>query len=99
MSASASIAKMRWFPFMLGLGAFAAVILVVEIFIRIGLINRFIVPMPSEILKAFPRIGAEENVLARFRDTALEAFSASILVGVVGITGGVALYQFRLLRE
>ena len=46
MNASASITKMRWFPFVLGLGLFAAVILLVEIFIRLGLINRFIVPMP-----------------------------------------------------
>jgi NitT/TauT family transport system permease protein len=98
MSASASITKMRWFPFALGLGLFASVILLVEIFIHLGLINRFIVPAPSEIFKAFPRVVAEENVLLRFRDTAVEAFSASILVSIVGVATGVLLYQFRLLR-
>ena len=90
--------KSRWFPIMLGFGCFAGVILLVEILIRVGVINRFIVPMPSEIFKAFPRVIVEENVLARFRDTAVEAFSASILVSVVGIASGVLLYQFRLLR-
>ena len=43
-------------PVILGFGSFAGVILLVEIFIRIGVINRFIVPMPSEIFKAFPRV-------------------------------------------
>ena len=97
-TASVVLTKTRWFPFVLGFGSFAAVILLVELFIRVGFINRFIVPMPSEIFKAFPRIVAEEEVLSRFRDTAMEAFSASILVSVVGVTGGVLLYQFRLLR-
>jgi NitT/TauT family transport system permease protein len=96
--ASIAISKSRWFPFVLGFGSFAAVILLVEIFIRIGVINRFIVPMPSEIFRAFPRVVAEEDVLSRFRDTAVEAFSASILVSIVGVATGVLLYQFRLLR-
>ena len=61
-------------------------------------INRFIVPMPSEIFWAFPRIIAEEHVLSRFLLTATEAFSASILVTIFGVAGGVLLHQFRLLR-
>jgi NitT/TauT family transport system permease protein len=64
----------------------------------VGLINRFIVPMPSEILRAFPRIIVEEHVVSRFLLTAAEAFSASVLVTIFGIGGGVLLYQFRLLR-
>jgi NitT/TauT family transport system permease protein len=97
-TASVALTKTRWFPIILGLGCFAGVILLVEILIRIGVINRFIVPMPSEIFKAFPRVVTEENVLARFRDTAVEAFSASILVSLVGVASGVLLYQVRLLR-
>jgi len=94
-----AITRARWFPAVLGFGSFAAAILVIELLIRIGLINRFIVPMPSEILRAFPRVIVEEHVLWRFLLTAAEAFSASILVGVFGVAGGVLLYQFRLLRE
>jgi NitT/TauT family transport system permease protein len=99
MAASVAIRKARWFPTTLGLGSFVVVLLLVEILIRVGVINRFIVPMPSDIFKAFPRVVAEESVLLRFRDTAVEAFSASILVSIVGIASGVLLYQFRLLRE
>ena len=93
-----AITRARWFPAVLGFGAFAAAILIIELLIRVGLINRFIVPMPSEIVRAFPRVIAEEHVLWRFLVTAAEALSASILVTVFGIAGGVLLYQFRLLR-
>src|SRR5262249_7970683 len=98
VSATATLAKHRGFPPPLVLGSFAGVIVLVEVLIRAGLINRFIVPMPSEIIMAFPRIVLEEHVLTRFVDTAIEAFSASVLVTIFGIDGGVLLYQFRLLR-
>jgi NitT/TauT family transport system permease protein len=95
---STAITKARWFPALLGIGSFVALILALEVLIRVGLINRFIVPMPSEIVGAFPRIIVEEHVLQRFLLTTGEAFAASILVTIVGIAGGVLLYQVRLLR-
>jgi NitT/TauT family transport system permease protein len=98
MNAVVTVTKSRWFPAVLGVSSFVGVILLIELFIRVGLINRFIVPMPSEILRAFPRIIVEEHVVSRFLLTAAEAFSASILVTIFGIGGGVLLYQFRLLR-
>jgi NitT/TauT family transport system permease protein len=70
----------------------------VESLIRLGLINRFIVPLPSDIIAAFPRVIVEEDVLQRFLLTAGEAFSASILVAICGVAGGVLLYRYRLLR-
>ncbi len=98
MSTQRSITRARWFPGVLGIGSFVGAIVLIELFIRVGLINRFIVPMPSEIIWAFPRVIVEEDVLSRFFLTAAEAFSASILVTVFGVAGGVLLYQFRLLR-
>jgi NitT/TauT family transport system permease protein len=95
---AATITRNRWFPFVLGVGSFVALIGLIEILIRIGLINRFIMPTPSEIFAAFPRVIVEEHVLERFLLTAGEAFSASVLVTVFGVAGGVVLYQFKLLR-
>jgi ABC-type nitrate/sulfonate/bicarbonate transport system permease component len=95
---AAALARSRVFPAALGLGSFVAAIALVELLIRIGVINRFIVPMPSDIIAAFPRVIAEEDVLSRFLLTVGEAFSASILVALFGIAGGVLLYQVRLLR-
>src|SRR5262245_21852005 len=98
MTRSTALTGSRWFPLALGLGSIVVMIGLIEALIRLGLINRFIVPMPSEIVLAFPRVIVEEHVLSRFVLTATEAFSASILVTLFGVSGGVLLYHFRLLR-
>jgi NitT/TauT family transport system permease protein len=94
-----TLANNRYLPAALGVGSLIAFVGVVELLIRVGLINRFIVPMPSDIIAAFPRVIAEEHVLSRFLLTAAEAFSASILVTVFGVAGGVMLYRYQLLRR
>jgi NitT/TauT family transport system permease protein len=58
-----SRAKDRLVPALLGIGSVAAAIALVEALVRIGAINRFIVPLPSEIFLAFPRIIREGDVL------------------------------------
>src|SRR5437773_1704280 len=98
MTAAAALAKNRYVPAALGLGSFVAFIALVELLIRVGVINRFIVPMPSDIIAAFPRVIVEEHVLQRFLLTAGEALSASILVTIFGVAGGVLLYRYHLLR-
>src|SRR2546430_14569806 len=99
MTQATPLTKSRWFPLVLGLGSFVLFIVAVELLICAGAINRFIVPMPSEIIRAFPRIVTEEHVLLRFRDTAIEALAASVLVALFGVAGGGLLYQFRPLRH
>src|SRR5213078_2490466 len=93
-----SVAKHKYFPAALGIGSLFVFVALLELLIRVGMINRFIVPMPSDILAAFPRVVVEEHVLQRFVLTAGEAFSASVLVTIVGVAGGVVLHQHRLLR-
>jgi NitT/TauT family transport system permease protein len=94
----ATFLRRGYLPPALGFGSLVACMLGVEMLIRIGIINRFIVPLPSDVIYAFPRIVAEENVPQRFLLTAGEAFSASILVTVFGVAGGVLLHRYRLLR-
>jgi NitT/TauT family transport system permease protein len=89
----------RFAPPLVGLGTLVLALALVELLIRAGLINRFIVPLPSEIIAAFPRIVVEENVLARFLLTSAEAVSASLLVALFGIGGGVLLHRYGLLRQ
>ncbi|TMJ63287.1 MAG: ABC transporter permease, partial [Alphaproteobacteria bacterium] len=93
-----ALARNRFIPAAVGLGSLFVFVVLIEVLIRAGLINRFIVPMPSEIIAAFPRVITEENVLQRFLLTAGEAFSASILVTLFGVAGGVLLYRYYLLR-
>jgi len=76
----------------------ATALALVEILIRVGVINRFIVPLPSQIIASLPRIISEENVLHRFWQTTQEVLWASLLLAVVGISLGALLYRFRILR-
>jgi NitT/TauT family transport system permease protein len=96
---AAAFAKSRYAPPALGLFSFVVFIALIELLIRVGLINRFIVPLPSDIIAAFPRVIVEEHVLHRFLLTAAEAFSACIMVPIVGVVGGVLLYRYHLLRH
>jgi NitT/TauT family transport system permease protein len=86
-------------PLALGLGSLIAFILAIEVLIRIGLVNRFIVPMPSQIAGAFQRVILEEDIPHRFLVTAREAFWATMLLAIFGVGIGVLLYRIKLLRD
>jgi NitT/TauT family transport system permease protein len=98
MTAPVSFSRSRYFPAVLGIGSFVAILLLVELLIYFEVLNRFIIPPPSDVIAAFPRVIMDENVLSRFALTAGEALTASVLVTIFGVTGGVLLYQFNLLR-
>jgi ABC-type nitrate/sulfonate/bicarbonate transport system permease component len=85
-------------PVLFGTGCFVALVVLIEVLIKIGLINRFIVPYPSEIIGSFERIIVEEDVPSRFLLTAGEALAASVLLTVVGISLGVLLHRVKLMR-
>jgi NitT/TauT family transport system permease protein len=74
-------------------------IALVEMLIRIGVINAFIVPLPTQILASIPRIVVDEHVLQRFWQTTQEVLWASLLLAIVGIALGAVLYRVRLLRQ
>ena len=98
MSKPVPFSKSRYFPAMLGFGSVAAFILFVELLIYVDFLNRFIVPPPSDVFAALPRVIMDEHVLSRFLLTAGESLAASVLVTIFGVAGGVLLYQFKLLR-
>ena len=81
-----------------GVASLIAATGLIETLIRVGLINRFIVPLPSQILAALPRIISEENVVQRFWQTTQEVLWASLLLAVVGVGLGALLYRFRIVR-
>jgi NitT/TauT family transport system permease protein len=90
--------KRRFGPAALGLGTLLVFLLLAELLIRIGVVNRYIVPTPLEIAASFGRIIVEENVAGRFRLTFTECLAAGALIAVVGISLGILLYRVRLLR-
>jgi NitT/TauT family transport system permease protein len=96
---TAAAARDRGVPLLLGFGAFVAFIVAVELLIRVGVINRFIVPMPTQIAASFERVIVEEDILGRFRATFFEAFTAGAMITVVGVAIGILLYRVTLLRQ
>ena len=83
----------RMAPATLGLGTLVVVGAALEALIRGGAINRYIVPLPSQVLLAFERIVVEENVVHRFLLT-----TAETLVAILGVALGLLLNHVHLLR-
>jgi NitT/TauT family transport system permease protein len=90
-------AKMlRAAPALTGLASLTGLLLAAEALIRVGAVSRYVVPLPSEVAAALPRIVAEEDVAGRFLTTAGEAAAAGLLLAAVGIPLGVLLYRWRI---
>jgi NitT/TauT family transport system permease protein len=96
---SAAFTTKRWAPPLVGFGSLLSILAAVEILIRAGLINRFIIPLPSEVAASFTRVIFEEDILHRFLTTAWECFAAGLLLTVFGVGIGIAFHQVRLLRQ
>jgi NitT/TauT family transport system permease protein len=88
----------RWVAPVVGFSTFAVIFAAVEVLIRIGLINRFIVPLPSEVIASFGRVIVEENIPRRFLLTAWECLASGVLLTVFGVAIGVLLHRAKLLR-
>jgi len=86
-------------PAAVGIGTLVAFFLVVELLIQSGIISRFIVPPPSEIIGSFGRVIAEEHVFSRFVQTLTECLTAGVMLTVFGVAGGVLMHRFKLLQQ
>ncbi len=86
-------------PQVVGLSSLVAFFLSMELLIQTGVINRFIVPPPSDIIGSFGRVIVEENVFGRFLLTLSECLIAGVLLTVVGVGGGVLMHRFKLLQQ
>ena len=86
-------------PKLVGIASVIAFFVAVELLIRIGWLNRFIVPPPSEIIASFERVIAEEHVIRRFGLTISECLAAGLMLTVFGVAGGVLMHRYNLLRQ
>ena len=92
-------ARMRYSASLIGLAAVIAFFLMVEGLIHVGVLNRFIIPPPSEVIASFERVVVEENIAHRFLLTAGECLTAGVMLTVFGIAGGVLMHRFKLLQR
>ena len=88
----------RWVPPLVGLAALVAALAAVEAGIRLGAINRFVVPAPTDVLASFGRVITEEGIPERFAQTSIEGAGAAALITLVGVPAGMLLYRFTTLR-
>jgi NitT/TauT family transport system permease protein len=86
-------------PAAVGFGALVAFLLVVELLVQSGIISRFIVPPPSEIIGSFGRVIVEEDVFSRFVLTLTECLTAGVMLTVFGVAGGVLMHRYKLLQQ
>ena len=97
--ASPSLAQHRALPILLGAGTIIGAFVLLEVLLRYGVVNKYVVPLPSQVLMALERIVVEENILGRIRETAWEMFVSCIAVIVLGVPIGSLLYRWRSLRQ
>ena len=97
MNATA-LTRSRSAPILLGIATLAAFIALMQVLVETGLLNRFIVPPPSDVALAFERVIMEEHILARFLLTMQECVSCAVLLAVFGISIGTLLHKVNILR-
>ena len=86
-------------PVITGLGTILGAFAALEAALRAGLLNRYIIPLPSEVLVSFERVILEEHIPQRFAQTLGEAFAAGLLAALFGFLTGVLLYRNQLLER
>ena len=86
-------------PALVGLGTIVGFFLVMELLVQTGMVNRFIVPPPSEILGSFGRVIVEEHVFSRFVLTLTECLTAGDTEHRQHDAGGVLMHRFKLLQQ
>lgn len=81
-----------------GVVSVIALLIAIEILLRLGVLSVYVMPLPSAILGSLYRLVAQEGLLQRFILTFGEALTAGIIVMVIGVVIAFALCRFRLLR-
>ena len=97
--ASPSLGQNRVLPILLGASTIIGAFVLLEALLRYGVVNKYVVPLPSQVVMSLERIIVEENILGRIRETAWEMFVSCIAVIILGIPIGSLLYRWRSLRQ
>jgi ABC-type nitrate/sulfonate/bicarbonate transport system permease component len=92
-------ALQRWLPVGFGLAVLAVAAAIVEWMLIAGVLNRYIIPLPSEVVVGLGRIVVEEDILERLVTTCKECLYAMLLVTAVGIPVGALLHRIEPLRQ
>lgn len=89
----------RFLPAATGVASLAAAVAIVELLLRAEILNPHIMPYPSDVFAAIPRIIREEAVFQRFLVTAGETLASLVLIVAIGVPLGVLLQRNPLVRK
>ncbi len=93
------ILNSRAFAISTGVFTVVGVFVLLEVLLRIGVVNKYIVPLPSQVIMSLERIIFEENIMSRVAETAYEMSVSCAAVIVIGVPIGALLYKWVALRR
>ena len=99
MASPSRALQSRAVPIAVGAATLVGTFVILEILLRVGVVNRYIVPLPSDVLLSLERIIVEEGVVTRARETAYEMFMSCMAVIIIGVPIGTVLYRYRPMRQ
>ena len=99
MASQSRALQSRAVPIAVGAATLVGTFVILEILLRVGVVNRYIVPLPSDVLLSLERIIVEEGVVTRARETAYEMFMSCMAVIIIGVPIGTVLYRYRPMRQ
>jgi ABC-type nitrate/sulfonate/bicarbonate transport system permease component len=77
----------------------ATAAVVVELIVRSGLVDSFLVPPPSAVLASVPMLITEEQLFHRLAMTAIEVLAGAATATVAGLLAGWLLHRWPPLRQ
>lgn len=72
---------------------------VLEILLLTNVLNRYVMPLPSDVAGSLWRVVSEEHIAERFLLTAGEGLVAGLLITAVGVPIGVLMHRVDILRR
>jgi hypothetical protein len=72
---------------------------VLQALIAMDVISQYVMPLPTAVIGALPRIFVDESVPGRFLLTAAETLAAGLLIAAAGVPIGFWLYHWPRMRQ
>jgi NitT/TauT family transport system permease protein len=86
-------------PRLIAAGIVVGGLSLVELVVRAGLVDSFLLPPPSTVLASLPRLVAEEDLVQRLARTAGEVLGGAAAAVLAGGLAGWSMHRWPLLRR
>jgi len=96
---AALIQSNRFLPAVTGIMSVVGFLAVIELLLRLNILNPHIMPYPTDVFASIPRIITEQAVFQRFLTTAGETLASLVLIVAIGVPLGVMLHRNPLIRK